>query len=569
MNSPATRRPAAPRPRPRRLLRPRDGLSVALSLCCCAVALAQATTGHDSWHSPKPPGRDSDSVWTYREVLDSSLILLHTDRPDCSVTFLRAGQFVERATPVGPGRNYYRIRAFRIPPAGEMWSARISKSGYREITLSLPLRPREVLRGGVVLASASEADRLLFACSGAGGGAIASVLPDGSGHEVLVDTPDLDTEPAVAPDGYRVAFCTGPVGRRDIRVFDRRTGRVELLVDDPSADDHGPSWLDEETVVYSSESPEAGRVMRVRAGERPMELFGGEGRRRDPSAWPSRGTVLFATDTFGAGWDLGEGDPSTGAVTRLTTAPGDESHPVGQPGTKQLAYLSTSPAGTECLLTTVGDVSPGAPAGFEGAVSGAAWSADGRVLVACSGMGIQASTPPARWLASPVLASTIGGMVAWGRFARLPSDPPLAVFRFETGAALVELDAGGAPEATARFLGHLDAGEYDGGTVHRVVEGQVVQCGCPLGNGTGGGPSVLVERGRLGLTRGALAFEPKWQGQSPLRLLFCLCDLPELEGTCTAFGRVVAGLEALDSVLAGDRLTSVERLRFDEDEFLP
>ncbi len=581
MNSRAASAPVAPKPRPRAPRPVSTALAAVLApLVLATVAHAQlATHGPDSPSSRRQLGDTLGAVRTYREVLDSSLILLHTDRPGCTARLWRGDRLVAELDPSSPTGCYFRYRAFRIPREGELWTARIAKPGYRPTSLSFPLVPRTIARGGVILASTYEADRICFEAAGAGGAALVTALPDGSGQAVLVDTPEADSEPAVAPDGFRVAFCTGAVGWRAIRLLDRRTGRIETLVDSPSADEHGPRWLDAESLVYVHGEAGRERLYRLRPGGRPSELFpAAAGSLRDPAPRLGGDTILFSTDAFGAGWDIAEGDPRTGAITRVTDSEGDETHPVAQPGGAAYAYIVSGAGSGSCVLAWPEPPEPGAPSPAspalvltrpfgEGADS-LAWSSDGRVLLCRRGPDVLACTPPLQWLATPVASSGRGGALRWVRLARLPDEPQLVEFHLETGTVLVRLDTDHAAAAVQRFLARADAGGYDGAIVHRVVEGQAVQLGCPLGNGAGGGAAIAVEPGGA-VTRGALAFEPEWGGQSPVRLLFCLADLPELDGCCTAFGRVLRGMGALEGAMAGDRLTRVTRLLFDEDDLAP
>ena len=43
-----------------------------------------------------------------------------------------------------------------------------------------------------------------------------------------------------------------------------------------------------------------------------------------------------------------------------------------------------------------------------------------------------------------------------------------------------------APVSVNNFISLVKKGFYDGLTFHRVIEGFMIQGGCPLGNGTGG-----------------------------------------------------------------------------------
>ena len=48
-----------------------------------------------------------------------------------------------------------------------------------------------------------------------------------------------------------------------------------------------------------------------------------------------------------------------------------------------------------------------------------------------------------------------------------------------------------APVSVNNFISLVKKGFYDGLTFHRVIEGFMIQGGCPLGNGTGGTGTML------------------------------------------------------------------------------
>jgi len=94
------------------------------------------------------------------------------------------------------------------------------------------------------------------------------------------------------------------------------------------------------------------------------------------------------------------------------------------------------------------------------------------------------------------------------------------------------------------------SGFYDGLTFHRIVPNFVIQGGCPLGNGTGG-PGYTIDfeeadtkhlRGSLGMARSQ---DPNSGGS---QFYICLKDLPQLDGNYVVFGKVVNGMEAVDSI---------------------
>ena len=62
----------------------------------------------------------------------------------------------------------------------------------------------------------------------------------------------------------------------------------------------------------------------------------------------------------------------------------------------------------------------------------------------------------------------------------------MAHFTTNLGSFQVELFEGRAPITTKNFIDLIEKGYYDGMVFHRVIEGFMLQAGCPKGDGTGG-----------------------------------------------------------------------------------
>lgn len=120
----------------------------------------------------------------------------------------------------------------------------------------------------------------------------------------------------------------------------------------------------------------------------------------------------------------------------------------------------------------------------------------------------------------------------------------------------IELDRKAAPISANNFASLVSKGFYNGLTFHRVIQGFMIQGGCPLGNGTGGpGYSIKGEfkanhvdnplshkRGVISMAR---AMNPNSAGSQ-----FFICDKDDffLDGDYAAFGRVVKGMEVVDAI---------------------
>lgn len=146
---------------------------------------------------------------------------------------------------------------------------------------------------------------------------------------------------------------------------------------------------------------------------------------------------------------------------------------------------------------------------------------------------------------------------------------PIVVMTLAKGGEVrLELWPADAPHHVKNFLELARKGFYDGQRVHRVEPGFVVQFGDPQSKtlpmdhpamGTGG-PGYTVkaefnkrpfERGVLGMAR---AGDPDSAGS---QVYIMLGPAPRLNGNYTAFGRVVSGMDVVDGIKVGDRITSV------------
>jgi peptidyl-prolyl cis-trans isomerase B (cyclophilin B) len=126
-----------------------------------------------------------------------------------------------------------------------------------------------------------------------------------------------------------------------------------------------------------------------------------------------------------------------------------------------------------------------------------------------------------------------------------------------------------APKTVENFVKLATQGFYDGTFFHRVEPGFVVQGGDPQSKtltpgdrrlGTGGpGYKIKAEFNKQKHERGALAMaraqDPDSAGS---QFYITLAPQPQLDGQYTVFGRVVSGMEIVDRIKIGDRITSVK-----------
>jgi peptidylprolyl isomerase/peptidyl-prolyl cis-trans isomerase B (cyclophilin B) len=116
-----------------------------------------------------------------------------------------------------------------------------------------------------------------------------------------------------------------------------------------------------------------------------------------------------------------------------------------------------------------------------------------------------------------------------------------------------------APKTVENFVTLAKKAFYDGLSFHRVEPGFVVQGGCPKGNGTGGpGYTIKAEFNRQKHVRGSVAMARSQHPDSAgCQFYITYGATPHLDGQYTVFGQVVAGMEHVDRIKAGDRMKSV------------
>ncbi|MEZ6071963.1 MAG: peptidylprolyl isomerase [Pirellulales bacterium] len=117
------------------------------------------------------------------------------------------------------------------------------------------------------------------------------------------------------------------------------------------------------------------------------------------------------------------------------------------------------------------------------------------------------------------------------------------------GPIVLDLDPQVAPGHVRNMVALAKIGFYDGVTFHRVIQGFMIQGGCPQGTGTGGpGYNIEAEFNKTPHTAGVLsmarAADPNSAGS---QFFICLGTHTHLDCQYTAFGRT-ADQASLDVV---------------------
>ena len=162
-------------------------------------------------------------------------------------------------------------------------------------------------------------------------------------------------------------------------------------------------------------------------------------------------------------------------------------------------------------------------------------------------------------------------------------NPQLTLVIAKRGTIVMELYPNAAPKTVAHIVALVNKKFYDGLLFHRVIAGFAAQTGDPksrnidgsklhglsdiqvaqkfaLGNG-GSGTKVLLEpkltheRGSIGLARS--------QGidSGDCQFFFNLAPNHTLDSGYTVFGNIIKGLDVMDKIELGDRITSLRVTR--------
>ena len=160
-------------------------------------------------------------------------------------------------------------------------------------------------------------------------------------------------------------------------------------------------------------------------------------------------------------------------------------------------------------------------------------------------------------------------MATWREIVLQTSGAPRLEVVTDRGTFTVELACSEAPLHCLNFLQLARQGFYDDLVFHRVNPGIAVHTGDPRGDGWGGpGYTLRDEKNLLRFRRGVLgmALDGSEAGVANgsdtggSRFFITLSEQPRLDGTYTAFGRVVSGIETVDKLLQGDRILQVRVL---------
>jgi cyclophilin family peptidyl-prolyl cis-trans isomerase len=142
---------------------------------------------------------------------------------------------------------------------------------------------------------------------------------------------------------------------------------------------------------------------------------------------------------------------------------------------------------------------------------------------------------------------------------------PAAVESNKANHLFIQLSSGGtveillrpdlAPHHVERIQSLVRQGFYNGLTFHRVIPGFMAQGGDPKGTGEGGStmPNLKAEFTDVPFLRGSFGAARADSPDSANSQFFIMyAPHPELDNNYTVFGRVIAGMDAVDGIAQGE-----------------
>ena len=127
----------------------------------------------------------------------------------------------------------------------------------------------------------------------------------------------------------------------------------------------------------------------------------------------------------------------------------------------------------------------------------------------------------------------------------------------DRGPIEIALDAQHAPVTVNNFVFLAQQGFYDGVTFHRVINNFMVQGGDPTGTGMGGPGYRFQDETKnnpLKHESGVLSMANSGPNTNGSQFFITHAPQPHLNGKHTVFGKVVNGMDVVNSIRQGDKI---------------
>jgi cyclophilin family peptidyl-prolyl cis-trans isomerase len=136
---------------------------------------------------------------------------------------------------------------------------------------------------------------------------------------------------------------------------------------------------------------------------------------------------------------------------------------------------------------------------------------------------------------------------------------PVAVFDTNMGIFEIELYAKECPETVWNFINLAEGRQetpkegnfYDKLTFHRVIDGFMIQAGCPIGTGTGGPGYTFKDEFHPSLrhdSEGILSMANAGPETNGSQFFITLGATPHLDDRHSVFGKVIKGMDIVKQI---------------------
>jgi len=151
---------------------------------------------------------------------------------------------------------------------------------------------------------------------------------------------------------------------------------------------------------------------------------------------------------------------------------------------------------------------------------------------------------------------------------------PIVTITMENGDVIkAELYPDIAPNTVNNFISLVKKGFYNGLNFHRIINGFMIQGGCPKGTGMGG-PNYSIKgefsqngfKNDLKHTEGVLSMARSMRPDSAGSQFFIMHKAaPHLDGAYAAFGKVIEGMDVVNKIATtrttyGDRPVKEQKM---------
>lgn len=151
---------------------------------------------------------------------------------------------------------------------------------------------------------------------------------------------------------------------------------------------------------------------------------------------------------------------------------------------------------------------------------------------------------------------------------------PIVTITMENGDVIkAELYPDIAPNTVNNFISLVKKGFYNGLSFHRIINGFMIQGGCPEGTGMGG-PNYSIKgefsqngfKNDLKHTEGVLSMARSMRPDSAGSQFFIMHKAaPHLDGAYAAFGKVIEGMDVVNKIATtrttyGDRPVKEQKM---------